>query len=58
MTMTTKYVDIAVNLSDDMFKGVYHGEKSHACDIDAVLQRSFMMGVDKMILTGTQISGL
>ncbi len=33
------YVDIAANLSDDMFTGVYHGKSLHESDLELVLER-------------------
>lgn len=41
--------DIAANLLDDMFRGVYNGKKKHEEDIDAVLARAASMGVDRII---------
>ncbi|KAJ9067474.1 hypothetical protein DSO57_1038761 [Entomophthora muscae] len=38
-----------------MFDGVYHGKKSHPNDIEQVLERAQLMGVEKIILTGTDL---
>jgi TatD DNase family protein len=35
-----------------MYQGQYHGSKKHEPDLDAVLQRAWYHGVDKMIVTG------
>jgi len=47
-----KLIDIAVNFTDGMFKGIYHGKQSHAADIPAVLARAWAAGVDRIIVTG------
>ena len=53
----TTFVDIAVNLADDMFQGVYNGKEYHDCDITSVLERSMSMGIRKIIITGTHVEG-
>ena len=55
--MACSFIDIAVNLTDEMFEGSYHGKKHHEPDAATVLERSFALGVKKMILTGTTIAG-
>ncbi|TKW30494.1 hypothetical protein SEVIR_2G041600v4 [Setaria viridis] len=47
-----KLIDIAVNFTDGMFKGIYHGKQCHAADIPAVLARAWSTGVDRIIVTG------
>ncbi|CAL5067003.1 unnamed protein product [Urochloa decumbens] len=47
-----KLIDIAVNFTDAMFKGIYHGKQCHAADIPAVLARAWAAGVDRIIVTG------
>ena len=42
-----KYYDIAANLADHMFEGVYHGKSSHPVDLDRVLKRAQDAGVDR-----------
>jgi TatD DNase family protein len=42
-----KYFDIAANLADQMFTGVYHGKHAHPNDLDAVLKRADGLGVDR-----------
>ncbi|GBG86602.1 hypothetical protein CBR_g41666 [Chara braunii] len=41
--------DIAVNLTDGMFKGIYNGKQVHPPDIPAVLGRAWDAGVKKII---------
>lgn len=52
MTALRKYIDIGVNLTDAMYKGIYHGSKKHEGDLEAVLQRAWNSGMQKMIITG------
>ncbi|GLJ46546.1 hypothetical protein SUGI_0980890 [Cryptomeria japonica] len=47
-----KMIDIAANLTDDMFKGIYNGKKYHIGDIAEVLMRAWEAGVDRIIVTG------
>ena len=44
--------DIGVNLTDAMYQGEYHGSKKHEPDLDAVLERAWKHGLDKMMITG------
>ncbi|KAK2968940.1 hypothetical protein RJ640_003627 [Escallonia rubra] len=44
--------DIAVNFTDNMFKGIYNGKQCHLPDISAVLSRAWSAGVDRIIVTG------
>jgi TatD DNase family protein len=48
-----KFIDIGANLLDEMYQGRYHGSDTayHPPDLDAVLQRSWGAGVDKIIIT-------
>ena len=45
-------IDIAVNLTDPMFTGVYNGKQCHQSDILSVLSRAFDGGVRRIIITG------
>lgn len=47
-----KMIDIGANLTDPMFRGIYHGSKKHRDDFEDMMQRSCKHGVDKMIITG------
>ena len=48
-------IDIAVNLTDSMFQGVYRGKPKHEGDLAAVLSRAVGAGVEKIMVTGTDV---
>ena len=48
-------VDIAVNLCDPMFRGVYRGKSKHEDDLALVLERAWQAGVTHMLVTGTSL---
>ena len=52
-------VDIGINLTDDMYKGMYNHNSTpaHANDLDAVVKRAADMGVTGLIITGGNIQG-
>lgn len=41
--------DIAANLSDESFQGIYHGKKYHEDDTDEVIQRAVDHNVTRML---------
>ncbi|XP_021769596.1 putative deoxyribonuclease TATDN1 [Chenopodium quinoa] len=47
-----RMIDIAVNFTDGMFKGIYHGKHCHVPDFQTVLSRAWSAGVDRIIVTG------
>ncbi|XP_057999671.1 uncharacterized protein LOC110639510 isoform X2 [Hevea brasiliensis] len=50
--------DIAVNLTDGMFKGIYNGKQHHVADVATVLNRAWSAGVDRIILDlWSQVTG-
>lgn len=50
-----RYIDIGANLTDPIFRGMYHGKKQHADDYEHMLQRAFAQGVDRIIITGSNL---
>ncbi|PSN50956.1 putative deoxyribonuclease TATDN1 [Blattella germanica] len=52
MTAMRKFIDIGANLTDSMYKGIYHGSRKHENDLKDVLQRAWNIGMQKMIITG------
>ncbi|KAH7930563.1 Mg-dependent DNase [Leucogyrophana mollusca] len=49
---TFRFIDIGVNLTDPVFRGIHHGRKKHEDDFEAMLERSRSAGVKSMIITG------
>ncbi|GMH29999.1 hypothetical protein Nepgr_031842 [Nepenthes gracilis] len=47
-----RMIDIAVNFTDGMFRGIYNGKQHHAADIQSVLSRAWSAGVNRIIVTG------
>ncbi|XP_072952141.1 uncharacterized protein [Typha angustifolia] len=56
MSSAIKMIDIAVNLTDGMFKGIYNGKQCHVADIPAVLARAWSAGVDRIIVISFYLS--
>jgi len=46
------FIDIGVNLTDPVFRGIYHGKEKHKDDLDNMLERSRSAGIRSMIITG------
>ncbi|KAK5779451.1 hypothetical protein RI543_003342 [Arxiozyma heterogenica] len=53
--MSAKYYDIGFNLTDDMFRGLYHGKKYHESDISNILTRAYQRNVKTVLVTGSSI---
>lgn len=53
--MSAKYYDIGFNLTDDMFRGIYHAKKYHECDIPNILNRAYQKNVKTVLVTGSSI---
>ncbi|GET86724.1 tatd related deoxyribonuclease, putative [Leishmania tarentolae] len=47
-----RLIDIGLNLTDHMYKGVYNGHQKHTSDIESILQRAVQVGVHGLLLTG------
>jgi TatD DNase family protein len=52
------FFDIATNLCDDQFKGIYHGKKYHEEDYEEVLERAKNIGVKKFIFSAGSIEDI
>ncbi|KAJ3370709.1 TatD DNase [Kappamyces sp. JEL0680] len=51
--MKNRLIDIAVNLTDGMYKGIYRDKPSHAADVLQVLTRARQSFVSSLLITGT-----
>jgi len=49
-------IDIGANLTDSMFSGMYNGTKKHENDLSNVLERSWAVGVQKIIVTAGNLT--
>ena len=54
--MGIRLIDIACNLTDGMFRGVYSGKQAHEDDLLDVLKRAKKNGVETIIITGTTLN--
>lgn len=57
MMKATKHrmFDIAANLADPSFKGIYYDKKCHEEDIDEVIKRADSVGCDGLLIVGGYI---
>lgn len=53
--MRRRFIDIGINLTDAQFQGIYHGKHVHKPDLRNVIDRARMSGVEKMIITGSNL---
>lgn len=52
MSGRVRFFDIAANLSDKSYQGIYHKKKIHVDDMLTVISRAKSYGVEKFLLAG------
>lgn len=50
-----RFFDIAANLADDVFSGIYYEKQSHESDLDSIIERAQNEGCDRMLIVGKLI---
>ncbi|PGH22957.1 hypothetical protein AJ80_03006 [Polytolypa hystricis UAMH7299] len=50
-----RYADVAINLGDPVFTGVYHGKRAHEDDLNDIIQRALEAGCEKLMVTGSDL---
>lgn len=53
---TLRFADIGANLTDAQFQGIYHGKQRHDGDLELVISRAQKVGVNKLLVTGSNLS--
>ncbi|WFD43990.1 hypothetical protein MPSI1_002655 [Malassezia psittaci] len=51
-----RFIEIAVNLGDSVFRGVYHGKQKHPDDLEHVLQRAEDAHVKAQVITAGSLA--
>ena len=51
-----EWLQIGINLSDPIFRGVYHGKKAHEDDLPHIVERALGAGCRKLMVTGSDLA--
>ena len=57
-TDSPRFIDVAFNINDDMFSGIYHGKQKHEPDLGSVIERAKRTGVQKFLVLASTIEEL
>lgn len=55
LTSSVRFADIAINLGDPVFRGIYHGKTAHEDDLRDVIRRAVDVGCIKLMVTGSDL---
>lgn len=53
-----QFYDIAANLSDSQFQGIYHQKQKHPCDLEKLFKRSEQFNVTHLLIASGNIPDL